>query len=533
MQQGLKYCAYLRKSRADRDAEMRGEEETLSRHKRILEEFAASHQMLISRFYAEVVSGETIRDRPVVRELLRDVESGQWNGVLVVEVERLARGNTKDQGVVAEAFQYSGTKIITPFKSYDPNNEFDEEYFEFGLFMSRREYKTINRRLQRGRVASVQEGNFVTSCAPYGYRRVKNTDKKGYTLAIMAQEATVVNHMFEWYGIGRVQEDGSMKRLGTTAIATLLDLMGVVPPIAKHWSPSSIRDILKNEVYLGNVKLGKRKIVKTSHDGVITVTRKNQQEYLVAKGKHEAIVSTQLFEKVQELLSENRKNTFPNDSTIQNPLSGLLYCQKCGNLMTRQGANAHMKYATLRCPKKCGNVSAPLYLVEEEVVHFLHAWTAAYVPYAQSDMDSPLMIKLKTEKQVLEQLVQEKNKMTAQYERACDLVEQGIYQISEFMHRQTILSAKSSTLQMNIEAIQKKITNLERFEASEKEELPKAGTLLSHYAYNTPQEKNALLRELIEKIEYRKDIPNTKGKGHLADFSLAIYPKIPAATDPL
>ena len=46
---------------------------------------------------------------------------------------------------------------MTPAKIYDPNNEFDEEYFEFGLFMSRREYKTIKKRLQRGRVSSAKE----------------------------------------------------------------------------------------------------------------------------------------------------------------------------------------------------------------------------------------------------------------------------------------------------------------------------------------------------------------------------------------
>lgn len=102
-----------------------------------------------------------------MQELLRDVEDGMWAGVLVVEVERLARGNTLDQGIVTNAFTFSNTKIITPVKTYDPNNEFDEEYFEFGLFMSRREYKTIKRRLHNGILASVQEGKFVSGVAPY------------------------------------------------------------------------------------------------------------------------------------------------------------------------------------------------------------------------------------------------------------------------------------------------------------------------------------------------------------------------------
>ena len=68
-------------------------------------------------------------------------------------------------------------------KTYNPNNEYDEEYFEFGLFMSRREYKTINRRLQRGRLSSVKEGKCVCSIAPYGYDKVKLKGDKGFTLA--------------------------------------------------------------------------------------------------------------------------------------------------------------------------------------------------------------------------------------------------------------------------------------------------------------------------------------------------------------
>lgn len=102
----------------------------------------------MTHIYEEVVSGDTIAARPQMQQLLADVDEGLWEGVLVMEVERLARGDTIDQGIVAQAFKVTDTKIITPLKSYDPNNEFDEEYFEFGLFMARREYKVINRRLR-------------------------------------------------------------------------------------------------------------------------------------------------------------------------------------------------------------------------------------------------------------------------------------------------------------------------------------------------------------------------------------------------
>lgn len=78
------------------------------------------------------MSGDTIAARPVMQKLLEEVGNGVWDGVLVMEIERLARGNTMDQGLISQAFQFSGTKIITPIKTYDPANEFDEEYFEFG-----------------------------------------------------------------------------------------------------------------------------------------------------------------------------------------------------------------------------------------------------------------------------------------------------------------------------------------------------------------------------------------------------------------
>ena len=142
----MSYCLYLRKSRADAEAEARGEGETLARHQSTLMATAKALGLSITEIYKEIVSGDSIAARPVMQHLLSEVEQGIWQGVLVMEIERLARGDTIDQGIVAQTFQYSSTLIITPTKTYDPNNEFDREYFEFGLFMSRREYQTIKRR---------------------------------------------------------------------------------------------------------------------------------------------------------------------------------------------------------------------------------------------------------------------------------------------------------------------------------------------------------------------------------------------------
>lgn len=116
------YCMYLRKFCADAEAELRGEGETLVRHEKLLLEVVKRGNYHVIKIYKELVSGETIAARPQMQKLLQEVESGFWNGVLVVEVERFARSDTIDQGIMAQAFKYSDTKIITPMKVYDPNN---------------------------------------------------------------------------------------------------------------------------------------------------------------------------------------------------------------------------------------------------------------------------------------------------------------------------------------------------------------------------------------------------------------------------
>ncbi len=126
----MQYCLYLRKSRADSEAEALGEraKHWLATRKHYWT-LRKKLNLNITAIYREIVSGETIAARPVMQQLLQEVEQGIWDGVLVMEVERLARGDTIDQGIVAQTFKFSDTKIITPIKTYNPNNEFDEEYF--------------------------------------------------------------------------------------------------------------------------------------------------------------------------------------------------------------------------------------------------------------------------------------------------------------------------------------------------------------------------------------------------------------------
>lgn len=523
------YCAYLRKSRADTEAELRGEGETLTRHKKLLEETAAKMHLHISRFYSEVVSGETIANRPVMQQLLADVEQSMWSGVFVVEVERLARGNTKDQGIVADAFKYSDTKIITPLKAYNPADEFDEEYFEFGLFMSRREYKTINRRLQNGRIASVKEGKFIGSTAPYGYRKVKIKNDKGYTLEIDEDTAPAVRMIFDWYCSGELQADGSYVTLGAESIARKLDILGIKPAVNKKWSAASIRDILTNITYTGVVCFGKRKEVKSSVNGNIVKMRRTDTDYVSAAGMHPAIIDTELFERAQKVRKANRKNTLPNNSILQNPLSGIIYCQKCGAIMTRLAPNSRNKYSTLKCPNRyCDNVSSPLFLIENQIVQFIEDWTRSYELNADMlEQRSPLTAEIQSKETAIKKINEEIEAKHSQLNKAYDFLEKCIYTVGVFQSRETILLKDMQALHNSRQLLESELERVRALQLVRDEFQPKAKHFLDTYKSNSAAVNNAILKELIDKVYYIKEERNTRGNLYNANFALNIFPRLP------
>ena len=171
---------YLRKSRFDDESET--QEQVLERHEKLLTDYCKRNNLIIKKIYREVVSGENIENRPQVQQLLEEVADGLYDGVVVVEIERLSRGHPIDQFEILETFKGAKAKIYTLQKVYDfsSDNDIDEEYFEFGLFMSRREYKTIKRRLVRGNRQAQQEGYYVGGILPFGFD--KKESAKGLSL---------------------------------------------------------------------------------------------------------------------------------------------------------------------------------------------------------------------------------------------------------------------------------------------------------------------------------------------------------------
>lgn len=523
------YLIYLRKSRKDMDAERAGAGETLARHEAELRSLAARQNLTIGAVYREIVSGETIAARPEMQRLLSEVESGSWSGVLVMEIERLARGATKDQGIVAEAFKYGNARIITPAKTYDPNDEFDEEYFEFGLFMSRREYKTINRRIQRGRIASVREGRYIAAAAPYGYERIKITSGKGYTLQIVPHEAEIVQLIFHLYTAGLPDGAGEAVRLGSGRIAAHLNFLHIPARKSDAWSASSVRDILSNPTYTGKVRWQWRREVKQVINGSVVTSRPSRHEGMIYDGLHEAIIDEDTFLLAEKLRRHKARPPVKSGTVLKNPLAGLVYCEKCGCLMTRQAPAKRQPYDTLKCPNTgCDNISAPLALIEQSILRSLSDWGMNYELHWQDippEDNRIIMNSLKTAAAEEERRILQ---LKDQLDNTFTFLEQGIYSRELFIERNRKLTEQIDNAAVRLEALQNRYAADPGYNIGRTELIPAVRSLPEVYqSLENAGIKNAWLKQILVQVRYLKKERNKKNDGENANFEIWIYPRIP------
>ena len=523
----MKYCIYLRKSRSDMEAEAHGEGETLARHERILLDLAKRRNYNVTQIYREIVSGETISDRPVMKKLLQEVENGFWTGVLVMEVERLARGDTIDQGIMAQTFKYSGTKIITPLKVYNPENEFDEEYFEFGLFMSRREYKTINRRLQRGRDEAAKEGRYIGSLAPYGYEKIRIPHDKGFTLKPVEEKADVVRLIFQLFVYGEQCENGQLRQLGARSIATKLNSMGIVSPTEQeYWAVSSVKMILSNPVYVGKIRYKYRKSNKQIVDGVVQTRMKlaNSDEMILVDGLHPALISDNTFEKAQELMKNKALPSVPNKNQLLNPLAGILICGMCGRVMGRKSSPPPDK---IRCLYRgCKNVGSYLSIVEERILQALSDWLSEYqLDYSDVSVnEEDNLIDLK--QSAINKNRNEINKLYKQLSRTHDLLEQGVYDTELFLKRSRSITERIEAAEECLKKLSVELLEDKQRASNRRNVIPKVKNLLEVYRdLPCAKAKNDLLKDVLDKVVYTKEHRAHKGQP-LDDFELTIFPKL-------
>lgn len=488
---GQTAAVYLRKSRMEEGMDT---DEVLRRHRQGLDECAQRHGLDILDYYPEVVSGESLYARPQMLRLLEDVETGRFDAVLCMDLDRLSRGRMKDQGIILDAFKDSGTLIVTPEKVYDLSDEIDDELAEFKTFMSRREYKIINKRLRRGLQRSIQDGCYVAN-APYGYKKV--TIDRRPTLEIYEPEAKFVRMMFDMYTNG----------YGCTVIAHQLNAMGARPHRSASFSRSSVAKILRSPTYIGKIVWDQKSHIKKNTRGnqKHIVIYNPREKWTIADGLHPPIIEKEVYDKVQDIMA-GRYHPSHNDGTVKSPLAGLVKCANCGGNMQRMLFKGQQPY--LLCTRKGCCAAAKFELVESRILNHLRD-TLEKIELEQPDHQRDLA----PLEDAVTAISKELTTANRQKARLHELLEMGEYDLPTYRERMTAVKEKVSDIERRLADAQCRLDQAKAYEPTVQAQNIRA--VLDAYQSSDAAHRNALLHSVIEVITYRK-----AKKTKPADFEL-------------
>ena len=494
---------YLRKSQSDDP--LMTVQEVLEKHETILDEWDMKHLGALvpeENRFREVVSGETIKERPEINKLLRLIESPKYKAVKVVEPQRLTRGDLEDIGRLMKLLKLTNTYVITPERMYDLRDEYDWNAFEAELKRGNDYLKYTKKILNRGRLLSVSQGNYIGSIPPYGFNKIWVTEgkRKCPTLEENKEQADVVRMIFDMY----VNKDMGRKR-----ICNYLDEMKIKPPKGEYWSAPAMKDLLENIHYIGKVKWNWRKTLNIVEEGEIRETRPKAKigEYLIYEGKHEGIISEELFNAAQE--KQGRNYRAKPKTKIRNPLAGLLYCQ-CGRAMTLRLSKKYKseeKYRRLVCEgqKHCNSGSCLYEEMVERVCNILEECIADFEIRLEDNTGDSAKLHEKLIKNLQQKMKDLQAKEVAQWELQSDpnpakRMPQEIFQ----QLNEKLLKEKEEVQQALCKAYESMPEPVDY-----KEKLTRFKDALE--ALQDPEtdvaKQNKLLKACIDRIEYKRDKP--------------------------
>ena len=502
-----RYLMYLRKSRMDTDYEEISITETLSRHRTTLEKLCRSRKLHVTEVLEEVVSGESLSARPKMLRLLELVSTGMYAGVVCMDIERLSRGSSMESGYIMQILQVNGCKIITPGKTYDLQNDADEQFTDMKFMFSRYELKTINSRLVRGRNHSASEGKFMGSMAPYGYRTFKLPGEKGNSLRIEPEEAKVVNMIFDMYG---------QQGMGYNAIAYRLNDLNI-PARKGQWSQTSIVNILTNEVYLGKIRWRHEPSKRVIKDGMLTKKRIINDDYELYDGRHEPIITQEQWDLVKAAQARYKHRPVNIDRKLQNPFAGILYCDKCGGIMKRNVPDKRRNPTPwYRCTTRgCDCKIIKCATVEDAICNAMEEWLDNYMIQINS-VDTPKVNPVETE---LETVRGQLAGLQLQQDTICEYLEKGIYTVEMFNKRNASLSQEIRRLQSSEADLVDQLRDGNSQRKSAMQIIPTTRHILDNYRLFTTEEKNQLWKLVMKKVTIYRS-PDDQ-------ITLHIYPNLP------
>lgn len=334
-------AVYLRLSREDGDVAEGGKQvsNSIANQKELVMDYLKSHPEItvVSTYVDDGFSGVNF-ERPEFQRMLSDIREDKINCVIVKDLSRFGRNYIESGRYIEKIFPMLGIRFIAVTDGYDSINEDtgSDMIIPFKNLINDAYCRDISIKIRSHMDIKRRNGEYIGPFAAYGY--LKDKDNKNH-LVIDEYAADVVRDIFAMKLCGMSQK----------TIADKLNEQGILSPlqykksigvplessfrknIKPKWTYNTVLRILKNEVYTGMVIQGK---CTTPNYKIKKRIYKDESEWIRVEDMHEAIISREDFDLVQDLLLRDTRVS-PGQAELF-PLSGLVYCADCGEPMVRK-----------------------------------------------------------------------------------------------------------------------------------------------------------------------------------------------------
>ncbi len=399
-----KIGAYIRLSREDED--IRGvNSESVETQKRMIDKHIKdlNDAELVGYYIDDGYSGTSL-ERPEFCRLQADYENKVINCIIVKDLSRLARNNEDAGKLIFVIFPFYNIRFVSindKVDSYLAPDSVHHLTIHFKNIMNDEYSRDLSKKVRSASEARRRKGEFLGAFAPYGYK--KDTEDLHH-LVIDEEAASWVRLIYKKF----------IEGLNYTQIARELTNLGVPTPLAykkkKHpkfglpkefelmfWSAATVKNILTSDVYIGN--LTQSKYAKVSYKSP-KVRMRDEREWITVEGTHEAIISKENFDTVQEIINENRHAQ--SSPKQQNALAGIIKCGRCKRAMAISEYRGEGVYRAYYCTtyhkhkEMCKKNRVHVSLVESTILEVLNQHLRLCV-----EMNKVLsLINAKKEKQV-------------------------------------------------------------------------------------------------------------------------------------
>lgn len=486
-------------------------QETLKNHKQKMNEYCQAQTWELQTYEEVISGGSAFEERKELQALLNDIT--KYDAIVVMELPRLSR-----QGVVSELIKEkvidNGTLIITlnPVQIYDlKRNAMDALMYTFGGAIAEHERRVVSARVKANKISMAKQGLNSSGSVPLGYKRNPSTKK----LEIIEEQAAIVRQIFDWYLAGEGQRN----------ICNKLNDLGIKNKQGNKWIPNSIRALLICETYKGNLVAHNYEKLK----GKMIVT-----EEVRVENNHPAIISPEVWNKAQILRNrkkersciEKRSRDF-NSKANPSILDGLVFCACCQRKSTLKWYSARNQHYISKCSKfnasglTCDNGGISIKDVEkivfEKVISYKAEVESRIKNFKSNDFEqrnkelqeqkalfekqaAKLKLQFKAIRKQEQQYIMSSIEDTDEAEAIAEdkqINQQQRLSIQAKLEEVTKQIEETPSAEIEIGKLQEKIDIIEQLENRE--------DLLIHNV-------NALLKEIILKINYKRVLPDDSRK---------------------